>query len=537
MMLTAKVPLSTEALKTRLSDWAATSSTFPFFKGSSADLTSWFAIVEQACEENEIIADQYSEAAIALIQGDLAHAMEERRLQYLEKSGDTHWRWEEFKEDIRRVVLEAEKIMADTPATPLGKTKEAVENLRSEHPYIFASASAGLMIGGSVVIIPALGVLSLNALGLTTVGVAGAVMQSIFYHGATAGLSSIFRSNGAKTAAPTDSSEPGADSPSPGPSDPPNSPVKYAVYQPRKRRAHPNSSSASRRATLLQLRSLKMTRIVPLSSETLRIRLLHWATTSSSYPFFKGSSKDLTSWFSIVERACEENEIVDVQYSEAAIVFIQGDLAHAMEERQLRYLEKSGNPYWGWDEFKDDIRRVILEAEKIVNAVMADKPATPLDKTKAAFENLRAEHPYIFASAGAGLMIGGSFVIIPALGVLALNAIGFTSAGVAGGSFAAVIQSIFYRGATAGLFSMLQSAGATAVMPAVGSIVGATSAIGAGVASLVYGHGSKKDSEGGSSDSSEESSDSPPPPYPGDPHSPVTYAVYQRKRDKSPPPS
>ena len=103
---------------------------------------------------------------------------------------------------------------------------------------------------------------------------------------------------------------------------------------------------------------------VPLSSETLRIRLLHWATTSSSYPFFKGSSKDLTSWFSIVERACEENEIVDVQYSEAAIVFIQGDLAHAMEERQLRYLEKSGNPYWGWDEFKDDIRRVILEAEK-----------------------------------------------------------------------------------------------------------------------------------------------------------------------------
>ena len=103
---------------------------------------------------------------------------------------------------------------------------------------------------------------------------------------------------------------------------------------------------------------------VPLSSETLKTRLLHWAATSSSYPFFKGSSKDLTSWFAIVERACEENEIVDVQYSEAAIVFIQGDLAHVMEERQLRYLEKSGNPYWTWEEFKDDIRRVILEAEK-----------------------------------------------------------------------------------------------------------------------------------------------------------------------------
>ena len=96
----------------------------------------------------------------------------------------------------------------------------------------------------------------------------------------------------------------------------------------------------------------------------MKTRLLRWATTSSSYPFFKGSSTDLTSWFGIVERACEENEILDVQYSEAAIVFIQGDLAHVMEERQLRYLEKSGKPYWRWEEFKDDIRHNILEAEK-----------------------------------------------------------------------------------------------------------------------------------------------------------------------------
>ena len=64
---------------------------------------------------------------------------------------------------------------------------------------------------------------------------------------------------------------------------------------------------------------------------------------------------------------------------------------------------------------------------------MAEKAVTPLDKTKSAFKRLRAEHPYVFASAGAGLMIGGSFVIIPALGILALNAIGFTSTGVAGG--------------------------------------------------------------------------------------------------------
>ena len=64
---------------------------------------------------------------------------------------------------------------------------------------------------------------------------------------------------------------------------------------------------------------------------------------------------------------------------------------------------------------------------------MADKEKSPLDKAKDGLEKLRSDHPYIFASAGSALMIGGSFVIIPALGILALNAIGFTTTGIAGG--------------------------------------------------------------------------------------------------------
>jgi hypothetical protein len=103
---------------------------------------------------------------------------------------------------------------------------------------------------------------------------------------------------------------------------------------------------------------------VPLSPESLKARLLVWANTSSRYPFFKGNSKDLASWFEIVERACEENEIPDLQYAEAAIVFIQDDLQHVMEERRVRYLQESGDLYWEWNDFKDDIRRVIVEAEK-----------------------------------------------------------------------------------------------------------------------------------------------------------------------------
>ncbi|TEB29244.1 hypothetical protein FA13DRAFT_1815388 [Coprinellus micaceus] len=263
--------------------------------------------------------------------------------------------------------------------------------------------------------------------------------------------------------------------------------------------------------------------IVPLSPESLKARLLVWANTSSRYPFFKGNSKDLASWFEIVERACEENEIPDLQYAEAAIVFIQDDLQHVMEERRVRYLQESGDLYWEWNDFKDDIRRVIVEAEKI----MAEKEKTPLDKAKDGLEKLRSEHPYIFASAGSALMISGSFVIIPMLGILALNAIGFTATGVAAGSFAAFVQSIFYRGATAGIFSVLQSMGATAVLPATGAIAGGMSAVGAGIASLVYG--AQPSSNG--TDSSSSNTDSPPP-YSG-PTSlgqPVEYSIYRSKK-------
>ena len=41
-------------------------------------------------------------------------------------------------------------------------------------------------------------------------------------------------------------------------------------------------------------------------------------------------------------------------------------------------------------------------------------------------DQLRREHPYVAASAGVGLAVGGSIVIIPALGILAIKAIGFT---------------------------------------------------------------------------------------------------------------
>ena len=53
------------------------------------------------------------------------------------------------------------------------------------------------------------------------------------------------------------------------------------------------------------------------------------------------------------------------------------------------------------------------------------------------------------------------------------------------GSLAASIQSVFYGGLTTGIFSICQSIGATAVLPGATTVAGASTALGAGVSSLI----------------------------------------------------
>ncbi|PPQ64822.1 hypothetical protein CVT26_002654 [Gymnopilus dilepis] len=83
---------------------------------------------------------------------------------------------------------------------------------------------------------------------------------------------------------------------------------------------------------------------------------------------------------------------------------------------------------------------------------------------------------------GSALSTAGLAVLAPSLCVAIVNAIGFTQGGVLAGSIAASLQSIFYGGATGGIFSALQSFGATAAIasPVVLAIGGTGLAIGAG---------------------------------------------------------
>ena len=88
------------------------------------------------------------------------------------------------------------------------------------------------------------------------------------------------------------------------------------------------------------------------------------------------------------------------------------------------------------------------------------------------------------ALCGIGVGIGGAIVGIAAA-PLVLSAAGFTAGGVAAGSIAASAQSVIYGGATTGIFSLLQSAGAAGLGVAgnaVAGAVGAAAGAGLGVA-------------------------------------------------------
>ena len=84
------------------------------------------------------------------------------------------------------------------------------------------------------------------------------------------------------------------------------------------------------------------------------------------------------------------------------------------------------------------------------------------------------------------------------------------------GSLAATTQSIVYGGATGGLFSLLQSAGATMVLPSVGVMVVGVATTGAGIAILVTDEilsGSQTRGDGLGPGAHDGDDDSGPPSY------------------------
>ncbi|TFK24328.1 hypothetical protein FA15DRAFT_619484 [Coprinopsis marcescibilis] len=160
-----------------------------------ANLARWFLDIERAFEVNEVPDEHQAVVALALISNeDLQGAMEERMQFVFELSSQgKSWEWKDFKEDLCKVVA-------------AGTSEGPISIFRRNHPYLLASMSTGLVVAGGAVLAPAAGILALNTLGFTALGVeAGsiaAILQSAIYGGGTTGIFSIFQSIGATAVLP-----------------------------------------------------------------------------------------------------------------------------------------------------------------------------------------------------------------------------------------------------------------------------------------------------------------------------------------------
>ncbi|KAF8168555.1 hypothetical protein B0H34DRAFT_670700 [Crassisporium funariophilum] len=190
-----------------------------------------------------------------------------------------------------------------------------------------------------------------------------------------------------------------------------------------------------------------------LTHPELERRLLHWTGSSSvpRYPFFEshsslasssstggvvaaGAVQDLPRWFADIELASQDCKVQAAQYPDVAIYFLRGDLKEVMKDRRGVYLglkegeegkervkagkkekrEKNGWD-WDWEDFKEDLRRVVGEAAKIMSSPQISSIAGD------AMAQLRKSHPFIASSIGLSIIIGGTAVLLPALGLMAVN--------------------------------------------------------------------------------------------------------------------
>ncbi|PPQ83843.1 hypothetical protein CVT25_000902 [Psilocybe cyanescens] len=166
-----------------------------------------------------------------------------------------------------------------------------------------------------------------------------------------------------------------------------------------------------------------------LARHELERRLLNWTGSSyvPRYPFFEGpatsslsasgsssigslvsrNSQDLNRWFNDIELAAHDCDVPLEQHPDVAIYFLRGDLREVMCERRDVYLRQTKKVFWTWEDFKEDLRRIVVVTSPQMSSLASD-----------AIEQLRRAHPYIAVSVKLGLIIGGTAVLLPALGVM-----------------------------------------------------------------------------------------------------------------------
>ena len=108
--------------------------------------------------------------------------------------------------------------------------------------------------------------------------------------------------------------------------------------------------------------------------------LLRWTGSSYAprYPFFEGpnsslglnvsqSLEDLRRWLNDIELAANDCRVPMEQYPDVAIFFLRGDLKEVMKERKGAYQKETRRSWWDWEDFKEDLRRIVGEFEALLS--------------------------------------------------------------------------------------------------------------------------------------------------------------------------
>jgi len=149
---------------------------------------------------------------------------------------------------------------------------------------------------------------------------------------------------------------------------------------------------------------------------------------------------------------------------------VAGTTVKAIEEHKMHLMRVGGSM------FEKGVTVVLREVERLNSMHIA---------TRMAIDHFRREHPVEARRIAIGLVVVGSVVVLPAVGGLILNVVGFTTTGVAAGTLATVIQSAVYGPLTCGVFSVAQSIGATGLGVLVPFVLFGAPVLAAGVTMLL----------------------------------------------------
>jgi len=193
---------------------------------------------------------------------------------------------------------------------------------------------------------------------------------------------------------------------------------------------------------------------MPLHADTIRAILNNWNTTKYN------GSQDVRPWLMEVEEKCRIYGIQEAQMTEVAVKCTEGEANPVLTAMFKAKVDKAG--VWPWADFK----KCLIGIEDNYRQNLKDAPQNAEDG------DFRSQHPYAAAALGVTLVGVGAVLVLPAVGVAILGAVGFGSGGVAAGSLAAFLQSVIYGGATGGVFSVCQSLAATAVVCPLATVAG-----------------------------------------------------------------